>query len=444
MLTSFFKWLHPFVIHPSLLFFKPSNSLLSFPLAPFSALMTLSALAGETNMMELQKRHVCLLLPCHTSQWISLLSCYFLLTSFHSPLSLSPSPFPFPSPSSFIFLFTYPHPIFFTHVLITLLFYFSSSFSSFFLDTTSFPLASFFSPPSHFFLCLDTFLLLFYPSFLSFLLFLKLPHVPTSLFHLFSCPAQNTPLLIVPCFYSALSLHPTFSFSVLYFWSFPPLHLLSSVVSCFLLILSFFSHNFLSSLVPLSSPPAPPHPPSLPQSVRYCLKSGAAVWWLKRWQIDTFTHDRTLANDRTRGERSRDEWWESKRGRRRGEKITSWQQGSPYFHRLRWMDRRGMSVCSLILPLFSVYYFLSLSFCFLMSPSSSSLCLFHSVFIFWLYLSINFYSHFLFITLLALIVNLYPSHFLPCHAGCALGRCYFWTRYSWERRLLGYRKNNKI
>lgn len=127
-----------------------------------------------------------------------------------------------------------------------------------------------------------------------------------------------------------------------------------------------------------------------------------------------------------------------------GGKITSWQQGSPYFHRLRWMDRRGMSVCSLILRLFSVYYFLSLSFCFLMSPSSSSVCLFHSVFIFWLYLSINFYSHFLFITLLALIVNLYPSHFLPCHAGCALGRCYFWTRYSWERRLLGYRKNNKI
>lgn len=96
----------------------------------------------------------------------------------------------------------------------------------------------------------------------------------------------------------------------------------------------------------------------LSRSVRYCLKSWAAVWWLKRWQIDTFTHDRTLA-DRAQGERGRDEERESKWGRKaKKKKITSWQQGDPYFHKLKWMDRSGWVCVSLGLhpALFALFF----------------------------------------------------------------------------------------
>lgn len=65
-----------------------------------------------------------------------------------------------------------------------------------------------------------------------------------------------------------------------------------------------FPPLFLPSFIPLR------RRPPLSRSVRYCLKSWAAVWWLKRWQIDTFTHDRTLA-DRAQGKRGSDEGRES-------------------------------------------------------------------------------------------------------------------------------------
>lgn len=113
-------------------------------------------------------------------------------------------------------------------------------------------------------------------------------------------------------------------------------------------------------LLSISSPVPPLHCPTSPlfsRSVRYCLKSWAAVWWLKRWQIDTFTHDRTPAEDRTRAERGREEQREREAAREKGKKITSWQQGDPYFHEVKWMDRSRW-VCffnapsSFILPLF--------------------------------------------------------------------------------------------
>lgn len=96
--------------------------------------------------------------------------------------------------------------------------------------------------------------------------------------------------------------------------------------------------------LPLLLPP-PSSPSSSPlESVRYCLKSEAAVWWLKCWQIDTFTHDRTPADDRTASE-SDEEREKERGGRRGGGKITSWQQGGPYFHELRRMDNTGTCVC---------------------------------------------------------------------------------------------------
>lgn len=111
-----------------------------------------------------------------------------------------------------------------------------------------------------------------------------------------------------------------------------------------------FPPLFLPSFIPLCCRPP------LSRSVRYCLKSWAAVWWLKRWQIDTFTHDRTLA-DRAQGERGRDEEREGKWGRR-AKKITSWQQRDPYFHKLKWMDRSGWVCVSLVLhpALFALFF----------------------------------------------------------------------------------------
>lgn len=101
---------------------------------------------------------------------------------------------------------------------------------------------------------------------------------------------------------------------------------------------------FLSISSPL--PPiiySPPSPSPLSRSVRYCLKSWAAVWWLKRWQIDTFTHDRTLA-DRAQGERGSDEGRESA-SEGEGQKNNKLTTRRPLFPQAEMDGSERMSVC---------------------------------------------------------------------------------------------------
>lgn len=229
--------------------------------------MTLSALGGETDVMELQRRYVCLLLPSHTNKWISLLSHFFLLIFFppfsssfflHLPFFPPPTPSCFSSSSPFFSPFlSYPHPIFFTYFLYhsTLPFPPSSFLFSFFFlrDTTSFLLPSFlppprffilptFSSPSTIFSSLPPFIL----SFFSFFLSLLPPHVLTSLV----LPSSHCSLFsFVPVWPSSsplLRFHSTFS-------SFFLVHLSSSPRSLFILSCSHFClscfHMFLFLLM---------------------------------------------------------------------------------------------------------------------------------------------------------------------------------------------------
>lgn len=281
-----------------------------------------------------------------TSLFLHLSSFHLLLSSFHLP---PPLIFPHLSRSfrffrsAVIFLFSFPHPIF---LPVFLLFFhphlspvLPSSYLLFFPLSIHLPHSS--SP-----YCLPFLLLLCFSSFTS---VSSCPH--PSLLRFLSSPSSSPATflsfhpLITSCpivsFLSLFSSSPhqllflsflAFSSICLFFFSFPhnvllPLLSFSQLLLLLLLLIPstssplfrssssfppiflsvFFSPNFFPPLVSLSSPSPFLLPPSLPQSVRYCLKSGAAVWWLKRWQIDTFTHDRTPADDRTRGERGSNE-----------------------------------------------------------------------------------------------------------------------------------------
>lgn len=90
--------------------------------------------------------------------------------------------------------------------------------------------------------------------------------------------------------------------------------------------------------------------PSLSRSVRYCLKSWAAVWWLKRWQIDTFTHDRTPV-DRAQGERGSDEQRERERASEgEGQKNNKLTTRRPLFPQAEMDGSEWMSVCFFSAP----------------------------------------------------------------------------------------------
>lgn len=71
-----------FIPPPSISFVLQTNSLYSFSLSLFSALTTLSTLRGEASVMELQRRHVCLLpsflLSVHPPLFSSLFSFLFV------------------------------------------------------------------------------------------------------------------------------------------------------------------------------------------------------------------------------------------------------------------------------------------------------------------------------------------------------------------------------
>ena len=403
-------------------FFISLSSTYSFPLFIFLPLLFSPTCHAPLYSFVLPSSFSFLfLIPSSSLFFFFFSSSFFSHPSFLLSFILST----FQSPSTFLFSSLPPC----SHPSLLLFFHFCVIMSSSFpFEVSIFPLLLschfFVLPSSHrflsnhghgspfflFFSLLFLFLLIFplSPPFLFFSSLIFIPLLSGFFFHVFffSFPQNVLPpllsfsqllLLLLPLITSSSSswlFHSS---------SFPPIFL--SV---------FFSPNFFPPLVSLSSPsPFLLLPPSLPPSVRQILFKKRSCSLMVKTLANRYLHTWQNAGGRQDAGRARQQWIARGSEGGGGEKITSWQQGGPYFHKLRWMDSRGTSVRVSIfssstlssLSFQSITSYLFFYFCFprvtpfllpLWPPISHILCL-------------------LFITGFVPIVSLYTSYFKPCH-----------------------------
>lgn len=202
------------------------------------------------------------------------------------------------------------------------------------------------------------------------------------------------------CFYTSFLLSPHYLFPSL-LWSYcwvscsPPsisLHLSAKVFLWFffffiLVMRSFSRLTFISLFLLIISSPAwlpfiiiPLSPPPLFSARQILFKKRSRSLMVKTL-ANRYLHTWQDAGGRRDAGWARQGWtWRegASEGRWGGEEITSWQQGGPYFHKLRRMDGRRMSVCVCVCffnPLFPPSLFHSITFYHFsfpfVSPSSS-------------------------------------------------------------------------
>lgn len=98
-----------------------------------------------------------------------------------------------------------------------------------------------------------------------------------------------------------------------------------------------------------------------PLSVRQILFKKLSCSLMVKTLANRYLH--TWQNASGQGTGRERQWWrerEREQVREKGKKITSWQQGDPYFHKLKWMDRSGWVCVSLVLHLALFALFFSL------------------------------------------------------------------------------------